>query len=264
VSGHPGDLISAWLDGELAESDGVAVAAHLAVCPACSAEHEEVAAARALLRGLPLIDAPPGVLRPMLATVRPHRPRGRTALVGAAAVAAGVLGLVATAQPVLAQQPAMATLVAEHAGAALPVVSASALALGQPAAPAAPVEADAPASLPPAYRLVRVEHSSGVVHATYADGGHALSLFSRLKGAGLAGAHGSGMPVTVGQANGRRWDVDAGVVIAWSTHGVSYAVVTDAPGSDAIVAASSVRTATSPDVASRTRTRCRRLLDVIG
>jgi anti-sigma factor RsiW len=60
---HPGDLLSAWLDGELAPKEAAVVAAHLDGCPACAAERDEVDAARAAVRGLPALDAPPGVLR---------------------------------------------------------------------------------------------------------------------------------------------------------------------------------------------------------
>lgn len=59
---HPGDLLSAWLDGELTSNEQVAVAAHLQDCPACSAERDEIAAGRAMLRGLPLLLVPSEVL----------------------------------------------------------------------------------------------------------------------------------------------------------------------------------------------------------
>lgn len=63
MSPHPGDLLSAWLDGELAPPEAAAVAAHVDACAACTGERDAVAAARSALRGLPLLAAPPGVLR---------------------------------------------------------------------------------------------------------------------------------------------------------------------------------------------------------
>lgn len=59
---HPGDLLSAWLDGELAPAEGAAVSAHLEGCPECAAERDEVEAARTALRALPLLEPPSGVL----------------------------------------------------------------------------------------------------------------------------------------------------------------------------------------------------------
>jgi anti-sigma factor RsiW len=61
---HPGDVLSAYVDGALTEDQAAAVAAHLDRCPACAAERDEVADARRILRSLPLIEPPPGVLVP--------------------------------------------------------------------------------------------------------------------------------------------------------------------------------------------------------
>lgn len=63
MSGHPGDLISAWLDGELEPAEAAAVVAHLDGCSACGLERDEVEAARWAIRALPPLEAPPGVLR---------------------------------------------------------------------------------------------------------------------------------------------------------------------------------------------------------
>ena len=65
VDPHPGDLLSAWLDGELAPAEAADVAAHLEGCPACAGERDEVEASRVMLRGLPRLEVPPGVLRPL-------------------------------------------------------------------------------------------------------------------------------------------------------------------------------------------------------
>ena len=60
---HPGDLLSAWLDGELTAAEAASIAAHLDRCPACAAEREEVDASRTALRALPMLEPPAGVLR---------------------------------------------------------------------------------------------------------------------------------------------------------------------------------------------------------
>ena len=65
MSAHPGDLLSAWLDGELDPAQAAAIAAHLEGCPACAAERAEVDAARAAVRGLAPVEPPAGVLRPL-------------------------------------------------------------------------------------------------------------------------------------------------------------------------------------------------------
>jgi anti-sigma factor RsiW len=134
---HVGDLISALLDHEL-EADLVpGIEAHLAACPACTAEHDEVAWARTALRRLPPVEPPEGALRlgpawprPPVA-VRPRRGGGaggfrppparrlgpRQVVAASAAVAAagfGVLGLVGRSAPADTSKPAVATFVADH------------------------------------------------------------------------------------------------------------------------------------------------------
>ena len=124
---HVGDLISACLDGEIASDLRPGIEAHLAACPACAAEHDEVAWARMSLRALPLIDPPTDVLRPAwawpapVATGRPAparmRPRSRQLLAATAAVAAagiGVLGLVGREGPADPSRPAVASFVSQH------------------------------------------------------------------------------------------------------------------------------------------------------
>ncbi|MBU1226075.1 MAG: zf-HC2 domain-containing protein, partial [Actinobacteria bacterium] len=59
---HPGDLLSALLDGELTPEEIGAVSEHLDMCAACRAELEATAAARTALRSLPVLDPPPGLL----------------------------------------------------------------------------------------------------------------------------------------------------------------------------------------------------------
>jgi len=122
---HVGDLISACLDGELALDLRPGIDAHLAACPACAAEHDEVAWARTALRALPLIDPPRDVMRPAWAWPAPaarpaHAPlraRTRQLLAATAAVAAagvGVLGLVGREGPADPSRPAVAAFVSQH------------------------------------------------------------------------------------------------------------------------------------------------------
>jgi anti-sigma factor RsiW len=268
---HLGDALSALLDGELERAEAARAAEHADACAVCGAELAEVTAARSALRSLPLLDAPPGVLRP--ARVRSHARRSRTrraALTGAAAAAMGVAALLGSAQPVVAEQPAMAALVAEHAGASRPAPRVTPLSLGtlgtlgpstSVAAPAAP---DAPEWLAPDYHLQSIRRTGGRVQATYGDAEHTLSLFSRLRGGGVGRAPGPGVPVAVGAGSGRRWVSTDGVVVVWSTGDAAYAIVTDAPPVDAVAAASSVPSGRNAGLVERVRARCHSLTDLIG
>lgn len=93
---HPGDLLSAFLDGELDAAGRGAVAEHLAGCAPCRAEADDVAAARTAVRGLPMLQPPPG----LLPGPRADRDRARRRrwvpmwAASAAAAAAVVVGLV--------------------------------------------------------------------------------------------------------------------------------------------------------------------------
>ena len=55
---HPLDDLTAYLDGALAPAERDEVAAHLATCEACRAEHDRLAAALAALALLPPAPAP--------------------------------------------------------------------------------------------------------------------------------------------------------------------------------------------------------------
>jgi anti-sigma factor RsiW len=98
---HPsGSELMAWRDGELPTAAADALAAHVAVCTACSGEVQALDAARALLAGDP---APPlAPTWPKIAAARNSRDRlGRSfAWAAAAACAAGVaLGLLVGSPP---------------------------------------------------------------------------------------------------------------------------------------------------------------------
>ena len=134
---HLGDLLSARLDGEVDDDLLAGIDAHLAACPACAAEHDEVAWARATVRRLPRLDAPGGPLRPAAAgsatpVRRPPAATGSATLVGrppaevvrprqlvaaafaVAAAAAGILGLVGRPAPSDTSRPSVASFVSQH------------------------------------------------------------------------------------------------------------------------------------------------------
>jgi anti-sigma factor RsiW len=68
---HPGDLLSAYLDGELAPEEMAGVDAHLAGCDECRAEMNALAGVRLGLRSLPVLEPPAHVLAAPAASDHP-------------------------------------------------------------------------------------------------------------------------------------------------------------------------------------------------
>ena len=116
MNAHPGDLLSAMLDGELTPREEQGVRAHLADCAECRRELEFIAQARTLVRDLPFVDPPFGLFERM---VRPrHRwaRAGVAALAGAAAVSVGMMALAAPREAHVS--PHVAQLVNAHTASA--------------------------------------------------------------------------------------------------------------------------------------------------
>jgi len=91
---HAGELISAYLDGELPRSDVEQLFKHLSSCGRCSAEMQDLQAVRSAVRSLPLLELPPGLIPEADAEIIPlHRNRGF--LVGAAAAVVALVIAVA-------------------------------------------------------------------------------------------------------------------------------------------------------------------------
>lgn len=59
---HLGDLLSALLDGELDAGGRRHAGTHLAECEPCRLELARVESARTTLRGLPVLEVPPGLI----------------------------------------------------------------------------------------------------------------------------------------------------------------------------------------------------------
>ena len=87
---HAGELISAYLDGELARSEIYQLQAHLANCGKCAAEMQEMQSVRSAVRSLPLLELSPGLIPEADAEVVPLR-RNKGFLVGAAAAAVALI-----------------------------------------------------------------------------------------------------------------------------------------------------------------------------
>jgi anti-sigma factor RsiW len=96
---HPGELIGAYLDGELARHEIDQLLAHLDGCGRCASELQQVQLVRSAVRSLPLLELPAGLIPEADAELVPlHRNRGF--LVGvAAAVVALVIAIAALVTP---------------------------------------------------------------------------------------------------------------------------------------------------------------------
>jgi anti-sigma factor RsiW len=91
-SEHPGDLLSAHLDGELPPDVAADVEWHVSTCSRCRADLDELAGARTLLRQLPAGSASPG-FGDALVRRRQQASRRGVALALVAASVAMVAGL---------------------------------------------------------------------------------------------------------------------------------------------------------------------------
>lgn len=94
---HRPELLSAMLDGELAETEVSWVANHLQGCGECRAELDDLASARAAVRSLPVLDLPDGILPASRNVVQLWPRRAAVAMASvaaAAAVAIGALGMI--------------------------------------------------------------------------------------------------------------------------------------------------------------------------
>lgn len=93
---HLGDLLSAYLDGELSPQDVEHIGDHLALCAPCRSELRELDAARTAVRALPRLE--PSLEPPPLGASTARRRWARRA-VAAAAVAAAIALVVNTGGP---------------------------------------------------------------------------------------------------------------------------------------------------------------------
>ena len=114
---HLGDLLSGLLDGELAPAEESAATSHLAACPTCAAELEELRAVRGTVRALPLVEPPFGFYERLLRRPPPwwqdRRRVVAAALAGSAAVSVAFLGVSSPGQQPVS--PSVASLIEVHA-----------------------------------------------------------------------------------------------------------------------------------------------------
>ena len=244
---HPGDLLSALLDGELSVAEADQVEAHVRECAGCARELEETRQARAMVRGLGDVD-PPSWLETV---ANPHRrriSRPLQALVSVAA-SAGVLLLASSGVGPSAFSPRPADAVDRHAATvtALGVSRGTAMAADTTPTTAKtrdPRSFDAPLRTPPpalgGYRFVAAFEAGDGVHALYRAGSYGLSIFAapgRVDWGALPEGQGTRMDI-VGRA-GWRWDAEPslGRVVVYEDGGMVVTVVADEPGDTALAIA---------------------------
>jgi hypothetical protein len=262
---HPGDLLSAWLDGEVDEASAAGVAAHVAACEACAAELDALRSARAALRSLPVVDPPLGFFERL-----PGRGPTRWAASMAAASAAAaflVVGVGGTAVERVA--PALGDRAAAHADQAesLPAAGTVSVGRGPGGGPAvAGFDVAAPFAAPDAmsggYRRVAAGWEGDALHVVYDDGGSHLSLFEEV-GRVDWDAMPPGQPVRVGGGVGRLYGVPEGQVLVWEAGDLVYTAVGDSP--QALLAmAAGVGPPRELTLAQKLRRACRAAVDVAG
>lgn len=89
---HLGELLSAYLDGEVSPAERTRVTSHIADCSLCQAELADLHSARSALRSLPMLDLPDGLID-LDSNVVPLVRRPRVWAAAAAAVVAGFIGV---------------------------------------------------------------------------------------------------------------------------------------------------------------------------
>lgn len=88
---HPGELLSAWLDGEVTPDESDLVRLHLGTCDDCRREIGDLVAARRAVRSLPMLESSAFVVPPRSGAA-PSRWRAVAAVAATVAVlGAGVL-----------------------------------------------------------------------------------------------------------------------------------------------------------------------------
>lgn len=246
---HPGDLLSALLDGELSADDAREVRAHVIACDACERELDDVREARRLLRTLPAVE-PPG---PISLGV----PRTRFAVANmVASVAAGVLLLALSSSAIgpAALGPGVGGAVDAHAstvsalqaGGILPT-SAGRLVPDHDVPPTtAPRRSvddlPAPFAAPRAlagYELVDAYDARNGLHLLYRHGAHGLSVFEqrgRVDWDALLADDGTMLSINGQRA--WRWDAEPcdGRLVVLEADDMVVTVVGD-EGADAVLAA---------------------------
>lgn len=117
---HEDDRLSALLDDELSEDDAIEVSRHVAECPRCFAELEEIRGLRSALRDLPAVSPPADLHRNIIDTMASarrrvdRRARRVAAAIVASAAVAGAVVVLSTDRTTGTVQPPVDVYLVDH------------------------------------------------------------------------------------------------------------------------------------------------------
>jgi anti-sigma factor RsiW len=251
-----GDLLSALLDGELEPASAEVAREHIAACPACEAELAATTATREVLRRLPSLDAPEGMIRQFR---RRESMQRSLSWLAASAAAVAVFAFVASPQPDGATAPFR---FAGLAPSPTPV-GFETVAVEDESAFDPPYRA--PRHLARGYDLVGVYERESVIQLVFSDGRTTLSVFE-LAGE-LDDAPPTGLATTVRMRDGSEaWAGEwlGGQLVVWQAGPVVYAVHADAPLEDVVAVAASLPEPRSLSGGQRLLRGARDLIDAIS
>lgn len=189
-SEHPGELLSALVDGELGPDERRGVDEHLAGCDSCRHEVAALERARELLRSLPELDPPVDFIEAIVR--RRHRLLVRGTLGAfAAAVVVAVVALSSDVLPEPRVEPELAALATEHATTAVTAPDTRSA--------SATFDDVAVVNEVAGFELVAVRSADDVVHAMYRRDGDVVSLFRQAGAVDWGSLPDEGSRLTVGE-----------------------------------------------------------------
>jgi anti-sigma factor RsiW len=262
---HPGDLLSAYIDGALDAHDTLTIEAHVATCAECADAVAGERDVRQAVRNLRAVDVPAGFFERIIEqgprlTSNATRSRARFAaanIVAAAAVWVGVIGFAhiggdRTVRPSLTQMAsAYSSLLAGVAAL-------------QPLDPTEAVNAGVPPRIADRFTLVSSNRNGTHVDAAYRDGVELLALSAQPGRLDHRSLPATAQPMPL--ASGRAWEtqVDGVDMLVMQRAGMVIVVVGPRqPSVDGAIGTVSPRPS-APSVRDRVEAAGRGLLETFG
>ena len=183
IGDHPGDALSALVDGELDPEEEATVRAHVAECPACADELEDIRRSRRVVRLLPGMDLPEDVTDRLFTIGDPVVSvlASRRRLAAAVAVAASIAALALIGGPA---DPGPHPVTASLSGALHDHVETQAASFLPSATTASPMAVDrlrapyrAPVHLDEDWDLIEAYRRADQLQLLYGRGIYRLSVF---------------------------------------------------------------------------------------
>lgn len=288
IDAHPGDALSALLDGSLSASDAAAVRAHVDSCDACARELDDVRVARRLVRSLPAAEPPAGFLASLLdhedddvvVSLRPGR-AVLAAVSGSVAAGLVLLVLAATSLSLSAVEPEVAAAVDRHASTvgALEaeglIASAGDRFVSPSSVPPTTAEVRSADDLPApylapetvaGYRLVEAYEMADGVHLLYRRGPYALSIFETSGELDWDALPSDGTRMRVGAHDAWRSDGGGadGRLYVMDADGMVVVLIGDEPGDAVLDVAAALPEARSPSMRARVQRSVAKALELFS